>query len=247
LANSEAFRGVKSVAVIGKPCDIAGLRRLQLAAPERLPKDIIFLSFLCAGTPAVEGTNSVVRSLGGDPEHLVEVRYRGNGWPGQFIARTLAGQVLDTSYEESWGQHLNRYLHDRCKLCVDGTGAYADVVAGDAWLADERGYPRFENSPGLSAILTRTHVGERLLLDAEADGAIAAVASMPAALSRQQPYQVERRIFAAYRGLGFRIAGRRTPSFPGFPRWRFGMKHPLLTARQAGGAWRRARRQVQSR
>ena len=76
------------------------------------------------------------------------------------------------SYDESWGGVLGPATHWRCKLCADGVGESADVVAADLWRVDERGYPVFTEGPGSSALIARTERGLEAVRAAAAAGAL---------------------------------------------------------------------------
>ena len=66
-------------AFIGKPCDVAALRALCQTDARVRDAFPYLLSFMCAGTPSMEGTHGIVRQLGFEPSQVVRFRYRGNG------------------------------------------------------------------------------------------------------------------------------------------------------------------------
>lgn len=235
---AEAGAGAGAGATIGLPCRVAAMRRL---ADRDAIDDQILLSFFCAGTPSQHATDALAGRLGG-PGTPAALRYRGNGWPGRFTVTGPDGTEASLDYEESWGAHLGRAVHDRCKLCPDGVGESADVSAADLWETDDRGYPAFVDAEGTSALIARTPRGHTLVLAAIAAGAIVARPLRIDRLSVVQPLQVERRTLLAGRLLGARLAGRAVPRYSGFslvrlaaPRWR-------AAIRAARGTWRRMRR-----
>ena len=140
---------------------------------------------------------------------------------------------------------MNRYLHDRCKVCVDSVGHQADVVAADIWETDDRGYPVFAEGDGTSALIVRTEQG-RTLLDHCAT-ALHMEGMDLRELKDVQPMQVDRRRMAWARGMGFRAAGGHAPRWPGFSTWRFAPRQPVRALRQARGSWSRARRRHPNR
>ena len=145
---------------IGKPCDVAAVAELRKTRPA-LDRNLgLVLTFFCAGTPSTQGTLDLVD--GSNPSgHLIDVSYRGNGWPGEFKARWDDGSEKRISYEQSWGR-LASYRPLRCNLCPDGLGQLADISCGDAW--DE--YDPERPSPGVSIVLVRTPRGQRILRQA---------------------------------------------------------------------------------
>ncbi len=221
--------GAERLAFVGKPCDAAALRALGRIDPrvgERIP---FVLSFFCAGVPSRAGAEAVLRAMGASPADTVAFRYRGNGWPGQAVARLADGSERAMSYAESWGAVLSRHVQHRCKICPDGTGAEADLVCADAWEADEAGYPLFAEAPGTSLIVARTEAGARLMAEAEAMGRIETEPFEVERLEAIQPGQTRRRQALAGRLAALRLAGRPVPRYRGL---RIGQ-----AARRGGLAW----------
>lgn len=229
------------VAVVGKPCDIAGLRRLAEMGQAELPQISHYLSFFCAGTPSRQATVDAAESLGSTKTFIGGIRYRGDGWPGNFTVNDTRGFSKAMTYEESWGTILNKQLHTRCKVCQDGVGAQADVVAADNWETDMKGYPVFQESEGRSVMLARTDPGLELVSAAVRAGYIAVEEFDYKKLNEIQPSQVNRRKYARIRQLGMRAAGKMAPRFTGLPQWRWLFREPVTAARQFVGSYRRAK------
>jgi len=227
-----------SAVTVGKPCEVSAVRAVADLREERPP---LLLSFFCAGTPAQRATEDLVRTLGADPADVVDLRYRGDGWPGSFVARLADGGSVRTGYDESWGAHLGPTTQWRCKLCPDGTGQSADVVAGDFWEADERGYPVFAEQEGRSALIARTAAGLELVEAAVAAGVLAVEPVDLDAVAAVQPLQVGRRRTLWGRLVGARVAGRPVPRYRGFGLLRAGLERPRETVRAARGTHRRSR------
>lgn len=226
--------------VVGKPCEASALRQL-MAARAQQEKPLIF-SFFCAGVPSQEATERLLSELGipeGSP--LRTMRYRGHGWPGDFHAETVDGLGASSGYDESWGKHLGPSMQWRCKVCPDGVGESADIVAGDFWKTDAKGYPVFTNSDGVSALLARTKRGHDFILSAVASGIIGAEPLELKHISAIQPYQVERRATLWARLFGRRLAGWQTPEYRGFGLLRQSLQSPVRALRYVYGSYRRSR------
>ncbi len=217
--------GASRVAIVGKPCDIAATRSYLRLHPEMESRVAALLSFFCAGVPSLLATDELLKALSADRPRVREFRYRGCGWPGRATAVTEDGQEHSMSYEESWGQILNRRVQFRCKLCPDGVGEFADIVCGDAWHTRD-GYPDFEERPGQSLILARTPKGGEILKSAMSSGHLLASALDPAMLVEMQPFQAKRRRAIAARLLALKVMGKAAPRYEGF--------HLLSNARQGG-------------
>jgi coenzyme F420 hydrogenase subunit beta len=203
---------------IGKPCDI----QAAAAAADRHPgiaRNIaLSISIFCAGTPSTNGTRALVTALGVPPEAKVtSLRYRGDGWPGRMVAHytTADGesQVSRTlSYEEGWGDILQKHRQWRCHLCADHTGEFADLSVGDPWDKPRGG----SNAQGSSLIVVRTARGRDILSKAIAAGAIVAEPRQLSALASAQPNLVRTRRILFGRLTGLRILGLAAPHYNGW-------------------------------
>jgi coenzyme F420 hydrogenase subunit beta len=216
------------LALVGKPCDIAAARALARHDPRIAEKVPVMLSFFCAGVPSLAGTRAILDQLGLDRTELAGFRYRGDGWPGLCTATLRDGRAASMSYAQSWGDILSKHVQFRCKICPDGSGSFADVVCGDAWHCDERGYPLFEEQEGRSLIISRTARGEALVRDAVAAGYLTAEAIGDEAIETMQPSQANRKRLVLSRLLAMALLGRRVPQFRGFG---------LTRAAIAAGIW----------
>lgn len=237
LENPDAFRSDSAVAA--KPCEVAALRA---SAPQLVDGEApLLLSFFCAGTPSQHATESLLTELGISSGQPVDaLRYRGNGWPGRFTARSGELEV-SADYDESWGRVLGPTTQWRCKICPDGVGQAADIVCADSWDTDERGYPTFAEGDGFSALVARTPRGRDVILAAIDAGVIAVRPLQGAHLRDAQPLQTARRRFLFARLLGSRLAGRRPPRYRGFSLMRLTAAAPREAIRVLRGTFRRVR------
>ncbi len=120
--------------IIGQPSEVTAIRKAERMRPELASKAGLVLSFFCAGSPSRQGTLALLSSLGLNPDDVADLRYRGNGWPGNF-AVTLKGQsrpAREMSYQQSWG-YIQAYRPFSTHLCPDGSGEDADISCGDPW------------------------------------------------------------------------------------------------------------------
>jgi coenzyme F420 hydrogenase subunit beta len=206
---------------IGKPCDVAAtakLRRLRPRLDERLG---LTIAIFCAGTPSTRGTLEMLEAMGiSDPGSVQDVRYRGNGWPGQAEARVRDGGRLRShtlTYDESWGRILQRHRQWRCYVCPDHTGEFADIAVGDPWY---REIP--EGEPGRSLVVVRTERGKRVLREAMRAGALTLERVDHSLLPASQPNLLRTRGGTWGRIVTTRLLGVATPRYrnlPMFPIW----------------------------
>lgn len=201
---------------IGKPCEVAAVRQMQARDP-RLKRNIPYiLSFMCAGTPSIKGTDQLLDQLEVPRDRLASFRYRGDGWPGKTKATLENGETRTMTYNESWGKVLNKHLQTRCKICPDGIGEFADIVCADGWEASENGYPSFEESDGRSLILVRSDKGSELFGNAQRSGVVQAEAFDVAQIAAIQPFQYYRRATLLPRLWAMRVLLMKTPRYKGF-------------------------------
>jgi coenzyme F420 hydrogenase subunit beta len=216
----------KCFAFVGKPCDVAALRRMAEHDPRIDACVPYMLSFFCAGIPSLRGAAEIVQTLGLAPEEVTAFRYRGDGWPGFATATLKDGSEKSMTYRDSWGGILTKHVQFRCRICPDGTGGFADIACADAWHCDADGYPLFEETEGLSLVVTRTERGEKLLAEALARGYVAAKPLPVTDIAAMQPGQVRRKQSVLSRLLALRALRQPSPCYDGFHLW------PV--ARQAG-------------
>ena len=87
------------ICVVGRPCDIYALKRMINIYPNLSEKLFFTIAFFCAGTPTYKGTDDILNRIN-VTKPLKDLRYRGNGWPGNFYARSEKNEGI-CSYAES--------------------------------------------------------------------------------------------------------------------------------------------------
>jgi len=158
---SEAIREIKyhnyRVAIIGTPCQIAGIRNIQRYDNVFNQKIIITIGNFCGGIKKFNYINLVAKRKGINPLNIDFFRFRGNGQPGSMFIKENTGKMVEIPYTKYAGlDGLSKHL--RCHLCVDATGELADIACGDAWL------PRFlEDINPWSIVITRNEKADDLV------------------------------------------------------------------------------------
>lgn len=215
-----SFRAIeedtRTALFVGKPCDVAAFRRYCVQRPALSSRVYATLSFFCAGTPTSGSVRSVVsESLGERINDVTSVRFRGDGWPGSLrvTLRSSAPESL-LSYDDAWSI-LQSSRGMRCHLCADGMGELADVACGDAWhrYADD-------GNNGLSVVVARTQLGERLVLAAREAGYVVLEDGTAADIRDSQGTSsgiAMRRRQILGRSFGVALVGLNAPRFRGFP------------------------------
>lgn len=198
---------------IGKPCDVAALKKARELDPQLDEKVAFTISIFCAGTPTMKGTLAVLKQMGvRDISDLESFKYRGNGWPGSTTAIKKNGEIYKMEYSQSWGDILSKHGQLRCRLCPDSTGEFADISCGDPW------YRKIElDEPGRSLLLARTQQGKSIIKNACKDGYISIDFAKSCVLGDSQISVLKRRQQLWGRLTVMRFMRIPVPYFKGFP------------------------------
>ena len=202
-------------AYIGKPCDVLALINYFKIDPEFKKRFVCTVSFFCAGAPSENAQLKLLKELDCRPEECVDLRYRGNGWPGYATAITDTGKSSQMSYNDSWGKILGRDIRKSCKFCMNGTGEPADISCGDAWYMNADGTPDFSEGDGRNIVFTRSMVGADILRMASDAGYIelSDYSDRISEFDRVQRFQYERKATMLEKCMALRVLLRTPPSY----------------------------------
>ena len=166
-------KGYKKIGVVGCPCHIHGIRKLQLSGkPKKIAEAIkLSLGLFCAAEYYWEGTKHALQEYGKikDIESIKAMDYRGGAWPGGLEVLTDDGKIRYVASKHDYTWHLfgpASYKRDRCLMCVDFSAESADVSCGDIF--QDIGY----KNRSWVATLVRTEIGEKLVKLAKEKGYI---------------------------------------------------------------------------
>ena len=207
LSSGERF------AIVAKPCDLNALRNLA-HHDERVNKHILYwLTLLCGGFQPNEAFQSFLSEQSLSEEGLNAVRYRGFGCPGPTSITYKDGHEASFHYLDFWGEDESQWAMPlRCKICPDGIGEAADIVAGDAWDGASPNREASKTDPGFNSVITRTQKGAALYEAAISAGLIVKSELVDCDfMSRLQPHQVTKKLAGQARIDGLRAAGSVAP------------------------------------
>ena len=149
-------------AVIGLPCHIHGLRRLQRIGSYR-GKFPLSIGLFCGFNLLPAATEHLINKTGFTKEQVSALEYRGGAWPGGLLIRSRSGEQRFVP-KHSYGYVNLAYVPRRCLACPDLTNELADLSVGDTWLEEYAG--------GWSTVICRSPEGERLLAEAAGAGVL---------------------------------------------------------------------------
>jgi len=158
-------------AVVGLPCHIQGIRRAELKVAGLRDKIIYHFGLTCSRTMSRRGVEHILRKIGVSTGDVAEMKYRGEGWPGNIGVSLKGGEKKKLSNQRSlWSEIFGGYFFAPfcCTLCYDQLNEFADISFADAWISKIVK----EDKRGTSIIVTRTPLGAKLLDDAVAAGRI---------------------------------------------------------------------------
>lgn len=212
----EIEQASKPCVFIGKPCDVAAVHNARRRNPSLDAKLGVTMACFCAGTPSTSASLEMLRQMGIEtPEHLRALRYRGQGWPGKAVAefsRNGEGVQAELTYEQSWGNILQKHRQWRCYICPDHTGEFADIATGDPWYK-----PIEEGAQGQSLILARSETGRRIIEQAISTGYLIANKVDSELLPASQPNLLKTRARLWGQLVALRLFQAPVPSYQGFP------------------------------
>lgn len=153
---------IKSIAVVGLPCNVHGLRKMEmLQQPKKILNKVkLIMGLFCAAQLYYKGTEHLIKEWCGveNVEDVTELCYRGGDWPGSFIVKTKDGKEFKFPQHDYKYHHLIPfYQRDRCMMCLDYAADVADISLGDIWKLAKPG------ESGWNAGLVRTERGNDLI------------------------------------------------------------------------------------
>ena len=217
---------------------MAAMKNFTGQFPQYAERVKYYISIFCAGMPSYNATVKTWQ-MSGHQDEPVSLKYRGDGWPGNFVARFDDGTRFQLSYNESWGKILGHHVGFRCKICPDGIGMLADVAVGDSWNTKD-GYPDFTESDGRCFCMVRTSAGDSLMNNALANGYIETKALDIKTIKQQQAYQYKRRKLEGWRLIPIQLMTGGILHFRGLAIWRQALSANVRVGfRNMRGAYKR--------
>lgn len=149
------------------PCQVAPVRQIL----KKANKKSFIISYCCSGQTTIDGTWKYYELLGIKKTDVVNMQYRGNGWPSGIQIWTKDGTIIKKpNYTEPWATlHKSRlYTPKRCFLCKWDTGRNADIALADPWL------PAFKENEtiGQTMFMPFTDIGACVIREIKEKGLI---------------------------------------------------------------------------
>jgi coenzyme F420 hydrogenase subunit beta len=205
-------------AVLAKPCDIGAIRNLGRIDTRVATQVPYLITLFCGGVPTVFTARKIARYVGIEPGELAQFRWRGHGWPGPTHVEAKDGRAFDLTYDFVWYTPDVPWSYDipfRCKICPDAIGELADVACPDGWVMED-GKPIHREDEGQNVFVARTAVGERLIREAAAAGAIELAPFTVPELEAMHGDHAPRKMEWPARMRALRLEGEPVPDYANF-------------------------------
>jgi len=151
-------------AVVGLPCHIRAIRRLEVLNKEMKDKIILHVGLFCSHSVSFSGTSFLLGNLGIKLEDVLELEYRAKlGRNTGMLVRTKDGCKKFIPLKRYWNRFfMFFFVPFHCLKCHDATAELADISVGDAWLTELRTAGGVEHC----VFITRNNAGEKLVRSA---------------------------------------------------------------------------------
>jgi coenzyme F420 hydrogenase subunit beta len=144
------------VAVVGLPCHIHGLRKIQAyMGGSPLARSIIFtIGLFCAENRFTRGAAHIIKHRLGVPlENVARISYREGAYPGALTVWDKQGNTYKIPYPDQL-MFLFMHTRPRCRICYDYSGELADISLGETQHLDKK--------MAHNAALVRTESGRQI-------------------------------------------------------------------------------------
>lgn len=149
-------------AVVGLPCHIHGIRKLEQLYPAIKTKIVLHIGIVCNHTPNFLATKFLINKNKVKCNEISNIDYRGSGWPGgmQIVTKREDRIYIPHFSSNYWGIVFNSFFFpSRCMLCSDKICELSDASFADAWIPE---LTKNDNI-GTSLIISRNNNFEDIL------------------------------------------------------------------------------------
>jgi len=164
--------GLQRLAMVGCPCHVHGIRKIQLLGkPKRIATRVkLVLGLFCGSNYYFEGTRHLLAEWCNiaDLGEVEQIDYRWGDWPGGFYVRTKDGKEVLVDRHQYMYHHLEpAWQRDRCMMCLDLNAELADIAFGDYWQPEKKA-----GELGWNIVVARTEFGLQVIDAAVKEGYI---------------------------------------------------------------------------
>lgn len=160
-------RGYKKIAVVGTPCVIHAVRKMQFTGIYRKLVDhlVLTVGLWCSTRFTARSTEFLIQNRLGVPlDEVKDFSYRAKPWPDRFQVITRDNRVVG----EPWlslsiaGRLTGPFKPCGCEDCLDATAELADLSMGDSWGHPAMSPEELNRGNVYTTTIIRTEVAEKL-------------------------------------------------------------------------------------
>lgn len=148
----------KKIIFVGKPCEIEALGRFCEINKKLNEKIYLKISIMCHHSPTRRGLRNLIDNTELKNREITQIKFRGNGWPGEFSIQSSDGTTYKTTYLEAWNHYLSQDHNEKCIYCENPFPLEADLIVGDPWGKEYKG-----DKKGKSLYIARTEKIKKIL------------------------------------------------------------------------------------
>lgn len=124
-------RGFTKIGVVGLPCSIVGLRKMQLNQMKMVDSVALMIGFYCLSQTYIEGTEYMIRDRFGIPlENVEKCAFRAEPYPSYMTAWSNTGEIGQCELMALWGMAPTIFIGfrlERCLVCQEHLSELADI------------------------------------------------------------------------------------------------------------------------
>lgn len=154
------FSDIKGrILIVCSPCLVKAMRSIL----KRHGIESIIIDYFCSGQTLIEGTYCYYKFMGIEKNEVVNIRYRGNGWPnGIEVNLRDGGRIYTDNYVEPWKtiHQSGLFRPRRCYYCKQLESKDADISVGDPWLKEYVD----NDKEGNTLFIVHTDLGEKIVM-----------------------------------------------------------------------------------
>lgn len=222
----EIERSEGRYAVVGLPCHLQGIRKLQARRPKLREKIAWQFGLYCSSTKRFGALDYLLQRAGVDPRGITRFAFRDEGCLGSMVVEREYREAYRRPFSHYYPELRSFFIPYRCSLCHDHCAELADLSVGDIHIPEFAG-----DQVGVNSLIVRSRQAAELLSEAVAAGVLTLDRLEPALLIQSQAAMLRRKkchVPARLRML--RRLGLRTPQYD--------LEAPQTTAGELAGMLR---------
>lgn len=196
-------------AVVGLPCHLHGIRKLEQLNRRIQNKIVLHLGLFCSSSKTTFATDYQLDKMNINKEEIKSIKYRGSGWPGSFSVTLRNGTQFSESHNVYYDDIFSSFTPWRCTLCIDETSELADISFGDAWLPEIKQ----RDNKGTSIVISRSAIGDRILRLISEKGLVNLSLIDDNTISKSQGNSVRKKLFSARYKVSKYLFMRQCPTY----------------------------------